>query len=156
MHGSIGKAILAVLGGLIGVLIGAEFLVSGATGLARAFGVSEEVIGLTLVAFGTSVPELATAIVAGLRGHADVSLGNVFGSNLFNTLGIMGVVVLFVPIDMPEAILRFDIWVMAAASVLIVVLLRSGWRLGRREACFLLLCYGLFVAAQFYGGAEMV
>lgn len=153
VHGPLGLAALAVIGGLIGVLIGAELLVAGATGLARTFGVSEEVIGLTLVAFGTSVPELATAIVAGLRGHADVGLGNVFGSNLFNTLGIMGVVTMVVPIDIPDSILRFDVWVMAAASVLVVVMLRSGWRLGRPEAAFLLLCYAGFLTAQFYGGS---
>lgn len=156
VHGSLGVIGLAVVGGLIGVLIGAELLVEGATGLARSFGISEEVIGLTLVAFGTSVPELATAIVAGLRGHADVSLGNVFGSNLFNTLGIMGVVTLFVPINIPESMLQFDVWVMIAASIMIVVMLRSGWRLGRPEAAFLLVCYGLFVAAQFYGGPAML
>lgn len=156
VHGPLGLAVLAVIGGLLGVLLGAELLVAGATSLARTFGVSEEVIGLTLVAFGTSVPELATAIVAGLRGHADVGLGNVFGSNLFNTLGIMGIVTMIVPIDMPASMMRFDVWVMAAASVLIVVMLRSGWRLGRPEAAFLLLCYAGFVTAQFHGGTTVV
>lgn len=156
VRGSLGITIVAIIGGLAGVLIGADLLVKGATGLARTYGVSEEVIGLTLVAFGTSVPELATAIVAGLRGHTDVSLGNVFGSNLFNTLGIMGVVTMAVPIDMPESMLRFDVWVMIAATVLIVVMLRSGWRLGRIESGFLLVCYGLFIAAQFFGGADMM
>ena len=148
--------IVAVVGGLIGVAAGAEFLISGAVGLARAFGVSEAVIGLTVVAIGTSLPELATTIAAGLRKHADIALGNVLGSNLFNTLGIFGVVTVLHPIDVPEKFLRFDFWVMLAAGALLLVFLRSGWQLGRREAATFLMLYVAFVVAQFYGVGEML
>ena len=154
--GSLGPALAAVVGGLIAVLIGAEFLVNGAVELARVFGVSDEVIGLTLVAFGTSVPELATTIVAGIRRHGDVALGNVLGSNLFNTLGIMGAVTIVVPIEVPDQIRYFDFWVMAAATLLVFLMLRTSWRLCRREAAFLLCLYGLFIASQVFGVGQHV
>ncbi len=148
--------LLAVGGGLAAVPLGAELLVTGAVGIARDAGVSEEVIGLTLVAFGTSVPELATTVVAGLRRHADVALGNVLGSNLFNTLGIMGVVTLFVPVDLPPQIARFDLWAMLGASLLVVVFLRTQWRLTRPEAAVMLTLYLAFIVAQFIGVGDRV
>lgn len=146
----------AVIGGLIAVIAGAELLVGGAIGLARAFGVSEEVIGLTLVALGTSLPELATTVAAGLRKHAEVALGNALGSNLFNTLGIMGVVAVLQPVDVPEKFLRFDLWIMLASGVLLLAFLRSGWRLGRPEAATFLVLYVAFIVVQFYGVGELL
>ena len=156
IRGPMALDVAAVVGGLIAVAAGAEFLVAGAVGLARALGVSEEVIGLTVVAIGTSLPELATTIAAGLRKHADMALGNALGSNLFNTLGIVGVVTILHPIDVPEKFLRFDLWVMLAAGALLLVFLRSGWRLGRTEAVTFLALYAAFVLAQFYGVGEML
>ncbi len=156
IKGSLGFAVLAVVGGLIGVLAGAELLVNGSVSLARAFGVSEEVIGLTLVAFGTSVPELATTAAAAVRRHADVALGNILGSNLFNLLFIMGAVGLVVPFDFPAKIAAFDIWIMAAVSVALMPLMASGWRLSRVEGSILLVLYLVFVAAQFFGVGEMM
>ena len=156
IRGPMALDVLAVVGGLIAVAAGAEFLVAGAVGLARALGVSEEAIGLTVVALGTSLPELATTIAAGLRKHADMALGNALGSNLFNTLGVVGVVTILHPIDVPEKFLRFDLWVMLAAGALLLVFLRSGWRLGRTEAATFLALYVAFVLAQFYGVGEML
>jgi cation:H+ antiporter len=156
IRGPLAVDIAAVVGGLVGVIGGAELLVTGAIGLARDFGVSEEVIGLTLVAIGTSLPELATTVAAGLRKHAEVALGNALGSNLFNTLGIMGVVTILQPIDVPEKFLRFDFWVMMAAGVLLLIFLRSGWRLGRPEAATFLVLYVAFIAAQVFGVGEML
>ena len=106
--------------GLIGLPLGARLLVDGATDIALAFGVSETVIGLTLVAIGTSLPELATTVMAALRRHADVALGNVIGSNLFNLLGIMGVAVLVGPVPVEESFLAKDLWVMLAATLMLV------------------------------------
>lgn len=106
--------------GLIGLPLGANLLVEGSTSIARGFGVSETVIGLTLVAVGTSLPELATTTAAALRRQADVALGNVIGSNMFNLLGIMGVASLFGTIPVDPEILRFDIWVMLAASLVLI------------------------------------
>jgi cation:H+ antiporter len=151
VHGPLPKILLAVAAGLAAVPLGAELLVRGAVGIARSSGVSEEVIGLTLVAFGTSVPELATTVVAGLRRHADVALGNVLGSNLFNTLGILGVVAVLIPFDVPEKIVRFDLWAMLAAGILALILLRTRWRLDRPEAAFMLVLYVAFIVVQFFG-----
>lgn len=106
--------------GLIGLPIGASLLVDGATDIALIFGVSETVIGLTLVAVGTSLPELATTVMAALRGRADVALGNVIGSNMFNLLGIMGIVVFVGPVPVDAAFLQKDLWVMLAATLVLI------------------------------------
>lgn len=105
--------------GLAGLPLGADMLVEGAVHIARSFGVSEAVIGLSLVAFGTSLPELATTVMAAIRRQADVALGNVFGSNMFNILAIIGTASLFGPIAVPSEILRFDLWVMLATSAML-------------------------------------
>ncbi|OIQ44479.1 MAG: sodium:proton exchanger [Roseobacter sp. MedPE-SW] len=105
--------------GLIGLPLGADLLVDNATIIARMYHVSEPVIGLTLVAIGTSLPELATTVMATLRKQADVALGNVIGSNMFNLLAIMGIATFIGPISVDPEFLRFDLWVMLAASLLI-------------------------------------
>lgn len=112
-------AVFLVLG-LIGLPLGASLLVDNATIIARAYGVSDTVIGLTLVAIGTSLPELATTVMAALRRQADVALGNVIGSNMFNLLAIIGVASLVGPIAVDPAFLRFDLWVMLGASLLLI------------------------------------
>ena len=106
--------------GLIGLPLGANLLVSGATNIATAFGISETVIGLTLVAIGTSLPELATTVMAAIRRQADVALGNVIGSNMFNLLAIIGVASLVGPIPVDPQFLRFDLWIMLAASLVLI------------------------------------
>lgn len=112
------KIALYLLAGLIGLPLGANLLVSGATDIAKAFGVSDAVIGLTLVAIGTSLPELATTVMAAIRRHADVALGNVVGSNLFNLLAIMGVASLVGPV--PATGFAVDFLVMVLASLLLL------------------------------------
>jgi len=106
--------------GVIGLPLGADLLVTNATIIASNLGVSETVIGLTLVAIGTSLPELATTVSAAFRRQADVALGNVIGSNMANLLGVIGVASFFGPIPVSEAIIGFDIWVMVAASLLLI------------------------------------
>ncbi len=106
--------------GLIGLPMGANLLVESAEEIARAYGVSDTVIGLTLVAIGTSLPELATTVMAALRRQADVALGNVIGSNLFNLLAIIGIASFFGPLHVDPAFLRFDLWVMLGASLLLI------------------------------------
>lgn len=105
--------------GLVGLPLGADLLLEGAVNIARDFGVSETVIGLTLVAVGTSLPELATTVMAALRRQADVALGNVIGSNMFNLLAIIGIASLVSPIPVAPEFLRFDLWVMLGASALL-------------------------------------
>ncbi len=133
------------LAGLLAVVAGADLLVDAAVTLARAAGVSEAVIGLTLVALGTSLPELATAVVAGLRRHTEVAFGNVVGSNIFNILFILGTTAVVQPIAVPTEIIRFDVWVMLAATALMLVVVRSGWQVTRREGWLLLAAYGVYL-----------
>lgn len=106
--------------GIIGLPLGADLLVDNATIIARTYGISETIIGLTLVAIGTSLPELATTVMAAIRRQADVALGNVIGSNMFNLLAIIGVTTFVGKIPVDPEFLRFDLWVMLAASLALV------------------------------------
>lgn len=105
--------------GLIGLPLGAQLTVSAATGIAMNFAVDEAVIGLTIVALGTSLPELATTLAAALRGHAGLAIGNALGSNLFNLLAILGLTAMVRPLPVPDFILNVDMWVMLAAALVI-------------------------------------
>ena len=106
--------------GMIGLPVGADLLVDNATVIAKTYGVSDTVIGLTVVAIGTSLPELATTMMAAMRRQADVALGNVIGSNMFNLLAVIGIASMVGPIAVDPAFLRFDLWVMLAASVMLI------------------------------------
>ncbi len=131
--------------GLVGLPIGAGLLVAGASDIARALGVDETVIGLTLVAVGTSLPELSASVTAALRGRSDVAIGNVIGSNLFNLLGIIGVAGLVAPLPVPAAMLRYDLWAMLAATLLLAPVLLSGRAVTRPIGAFLVATYAAFV-----------
>ncbi len=132
--------------GLIGLPLGADLLVDAAQIIARDFGVSDSVIGLTLVAAGTSLPELATTVSAAIRRQADVALGNVIGSNMLNLLGIMGVASLFGAIPVAPQFLTFDLWVMLGASVLIGPFVFSNrWTLSRRWGMTLTALYLIYI-----------
>ena len=117
--------------GIIGLPIGATILVTNAELIARDFGVSETVIGLTLVAIGTSLPELATTTVAAVRKQADVALGNIIGSNMFNLLAIVGIAALVSPIPIAAHFLNFDLWVMLAASLILIPFVLFRQNIGR-------------------------
>lgn len=130
-----------IVAGLAAAIFGAGWLVEGATVIASAAGVSESVIGLTVVAIGTSLPELIACVVAVIRKHADVALGNVVGSNIYNMLGILGMTAIIQPIEVPAEIAAFDIWVMLGVTALLLVQLRSGWKLTRIEGGLLVLLY---------------
>ncbi len=127
--------------GLALTILGARWLLSGAVTLAQAAGMSETVIGLTLVAVGTSLPELVTSVMAARKGESAVAFGNVIGSNIFNILGILGVTALVQPLQVPAEIVRFDIWVMAASTVALTVAAATGWQVTRREGAALLAVY---------------
>lgn len=152
---SLVTSILILVLGVAGVVLGAHLLVEGAVGLARTFGVSEAAIGLTLVAVGTSLPELATAVVSAYRGHAEVALGNVVGANIYNVLGIMGVVSVITPIEVPAKIVAVDIWVMLVVTVIFVGLLIAKGRLGRGVAGMFLAAYVVFTLSQYGDFAAM-
>lgn len=131
--------------GLVGLPVGADLLVDGATGIARGFGVSETVIGLTLVAVGTSLPELATTVAAAMKRSADVALGNVLGSNIFNLLGIIGIAGLVGPMAVPAELLARDLWVMLGAAVLVLPFVLGGRTIGRLEGAGFLALYGAYL-----------
>ena len=141
------KVILFLLLGLIGLPLGADLLVDASTSIARHYGVSETVIGLTLVALGTSLPELATTVMAALRNQADVALGNVIGSNMFNLLAIIGIASLVGPIPVDLSHLGFDLWVMFAASLLLAPFVFLKWHMGRGWGIVLSILYVLYIIA---------
>ncbi len=120
-----------LLGGLIGLPIAASITVDAATEIARRFHVSDEVIGLTLVALGTSLPELATTLTAAIRGQAALAIGNVLGSNLFNLLAVMGITAMVAPVPVPDIFLKIDLWVMLGASMLLLPFVLKGRQIGR-------------------------
>ncbi len=141
--------VLALVLGLLLLVGGSRVLLMGAVGIAEHLGVSEAVIGLTLVAVGTSIPELSIAVIAAIRRHADVAVGNILGSNIFNLLGILGISALLQPLPVSVRILQFDQWVMLGASLLLLLFLYTGRRLSRREGGVLLLCYGIYLWLSF-------
>ncbi|WP_439120699.1 calcium/sodium antiporter [Marivita sp.] len=139
------KAATLLVIGLALTIGGAIALVDGATGIARAYGVPEAVIGLTLVAVGTSLPELATTVMAARRGQSDVALGNILGSGIFNILGILGTTALVVPLPVDASLLP-DIGVMLASTALLIGLLFWKKCIGRKSGGMFLLLYAGYMA----------
>ena len=125
------KVVAFLILGLVGLPFGADLLVDGSVSIARAFGLSETVIGLTLVAVGTSMPELATTVMAAIRNKGDVALGNVIGSNIFNLAGIMGITALVGKIPVDPEFFQLDLWVMLGSSLLIAPFVLLGWNFNR-------------------------
>lgn len=146
-------AALMLAAGLIGVVGGAALLVRGAVNLAQAAGVSEAVIGLTIVAVGTSLPELAASVSAARRGQSDIALGNIVGSNIFNALGILGVTALVQPFAAGAGLALLDLGVMIAAALTLTAFAVTGWRIDRREAAVLLIAYTAYIAWLAMGSA---
>jgi cation:H+ antiporter len=144
-------AVLSIVGGVVSVVIGAKLLVTAAVTTAQYLGVREEVIGLTIVAVGTSLPELATAVVAAAKRHSEIAVGNIMGAGIYNLLMIIGLVGLVVPIPIPAQILTFDLWAMIAVTVLLLafLLLRGG--LSRPVGALLLTGFVAYTALQYYG-----
>ncbi|MBT9244727.1 calcium/sodium antiporter [Gemmobacter fulvus] len=136
-----------IVAGLVALGFGASLLVDGAVNIARSIGVSETVIGLTLVAIGTSLPELVTSVMAAFRKQADVAMGNVIGSNTFNILAILGITGLIAPMEVPSQILTFDNWVMLAASLLLVPFVFLRQDIGKVVGLGLMAAYGAYAVA---------
>jgi cation:H+ antiporter len=136
-----GFTALLILGGLATLFIGAELLVRGSTSLARDFGVSEAVIGLTVVAIGTSLPELATGIMSAMKRHSDIMIGNIIGSNIFNILFILGVTAMLQPISVDPRFGSFDVPIMLAVTVAFAALLLGNLGVRRIVAGLMLIVY---------------
>lgn len=139
------KITVYLIAGLVGLPLGAGLLVDNASAIATRMGVPDAIIGLTLVAVGTSLPELATTVVAALRKQADVALGNVIGSNLFNLLVVIGIAGLVGPIPVPDAFLRFDLWVMLASSLILIPIVFYRKDLGKRWGIALCVLYVIYI-----------
>lgn len=163
VHYGLITGLLIAVAGLVGVVIGANLLVTGAVSLARSFGISETVIGLTIVAIGTSLPELATAIVAAYRKRADVALGNIVGSNIFNILGILGITALVSPFSVRgdvtadalaggetvSIISSVDAGALALSAGLLMLFAMTGRKIARWEGGVLLLGYITYMGLTF-------
>lgn len=149
---NVGLAILFIVLGLIGLPLGAHFTIEGASALARDWGVSDAVIGLTVVALGTSLPELMTSLMAAIRGHAAVALGNVIGSNIFNLVAIMGITSMVVPLQVPPEVLRLDLWAMLACALLVLAF--AAFKVTIRWPSGIILCalYALYIFVVFQTG----
>lgn len=145
-----------VVGGLAALVLGARWLVSAAVELALGLGVSELVVGLTVVAGGTSLPEVATSVAASLRGQRDIAVGNVVGSNLFNILAVLGLAGLLAPegVEVSRAALSFDLLVMLAAAVACLPIFFTGYRIARWEAALFLGYYGAYTGYLVLHAAE--
>jgi cation:H+ antiporter len=141
--------VLFILLGLAALMIGSRFLVKGSVDLARMIGMSETVIGLTIVALGTSMPELATSVVAAFRKQPDIAIGNVVGSNIFNIIGILGVASLIRPIEAPD-INIVDFLVMFGMSILLLPLIKTGFTLRRWEGALFVAIYVGYVVYLLY------
>jgi cation:H+ antiporter len=150
------KCIGLVLGGLVGLAVGSEWLIRGAVALARALGASDLLIGLTLVAVGTSLPEMATSIIASVRGEREISVGNVVGSNIFNILSVLGISALVAPTGLivASAVIRFDALVMIAVSLACFPVFFSDFQIKRWEGGLFVSYYVFYVTYLVLQGSQ--
>ena len=137
--------------GFIGLAVGGSLIVEHASVIASGFGVSETIIGLTIVAIGTSLPEVTTVIIAAYRGQAEVAIGNVLGSNIFNIFAVAGAASLTGPVLIEKQLLVFDVWVMAAAMIALFVIVLTRMPIGKKTGAIFLGAYVLYLAALVRG-----
>ena len=145
--GHLWKEVLFVALGCVGLFFGAEWFVSGARTLALSLGVSERTIGLTIVALGTSLPELVTSVVAAVRKQTDIAVGNLLGSNIFNVLSILGLTSLIQPVAVSQALLNVDMWWMLAVTLLLLPMMWFRRKITRLEGVLLLAFYVYYTLA---------
>ncbi|MEO0818582.1 MAG: calcium/sodium antiporter [Pseudomonadota bacterium] len=153
---SLPRTIAYILIGIIGLPVGAHLIVEGGVGIARVFSVPEHIIGLTLIAIGTSLPEIGAGIAAAMRGRGSVLVGNILGSNIFNILGAGGLVALFSntadsPLQVTRSFHAYDHWAMALAALTVAFFIFTGTRITRLVGVLLLLVYGLYIAGLTQG-----
>lgn len=139
------KSVLFLLIGLVGLYYGAEWLLHGAVNIAKSFGMEERIIGVTIIAFGTSVPELVTSGVAAFRKETDIALGNLIGSNIFNIMSVIGVTAMLSPIPVSESILNYDMIWMIGISLLLFPMMIIGKKMGRLKGIMLISTYIIYI-----------
>lgn len=136
-----------VIVGIIGLVVGGKLIVDNAVFIAAEMGISETIIGLTIVAIGTSLPEIATVVVASYRGHSEVAIGNVLGSNVFNLFAVMGATALTGPVPIEPQLLAFDVWVMLASSAALLVFVLRRQPIGKFTGIIFVIGYILYMLA---------
>ena len=149
------KSLLIILSSAVGLYFGAEWLIKGASEIAKSFDISEYLISVSVVAFGTSVPELATSVVAAFKKETDISIGNIIGSNMFNIWGILGITALVKPLRLNEQIRSFDMyWLIGLCALLFLMMLpvKSG-KISRIKGVVLLISYIVYLAIIYSGDA---
>ncbi len=142
-----GRIALFIVGGIIGLPLGAQLTIMGATDIAQSFGISETAVGLTIVALGTSLPELATGIMAAYRGSSAVAIGNVVGSNIFNIACIMGITSLLVPVDVDPHIIDTDMWVMIGSSLLLALITIGRIKINRLLGAMMTIAFAGYIVS---------
>lgn len=143
--------VLLIVGGAVLLYFGSNYIVVGASSIAGRFGVSEAIVGLSVVAVGTSLPELVTTIIAAMRRQSEIVIGNILGSNIFNILAVMGIASILQPVDINPRIAQLDMWIMLAATVVLIPFMISNWRLGRSEGFLLVVFYIGYMIALYTG-----
>lgn len=138
--------LIAIVGGIAAIVLGSDLAVDGATAIAKAFGMSDRIIGLTIVAFGTSLPELVTSVTAARRGKADIAIGNIVGSNIFNILFVAGTTALITPVVFEAKFVVDGIIAIVAAVILLVSVCNKDMKLKRPAGAVMLVCYGVYLA----------
>jgi cation:H+ antiporter len=141
------KSVIYLVLGVVGLIAGGSLIVNNAVAIAEGFGVSETIIGLTIVAIGTSLPEIATVVIATYRGHPEVAIGGVLGSNVFNIFAVMGASALAGPIFIDPSLKLFDFWVMLVASIVLLVFVLRRQPIGRKTGAVFVLAYIFYLLA---------
>jgi cation:H+ antiporter len=142
---STGKSLVYLLIGLVGLYFGADWFVSGAVDIAKSFELSDAVIGVTVVALGTSAPELVASLIAAYRKQSDLSVGNLIGSNIFNIFAVVGLTAIIKPIDITNDMLAFDYWWMIGIALALIPIIYVGQSIGRMKGLVLFLLYVAYV-----------
>lgn len=142
--------VILIVAGSVGLVFGSDLFVDGAVGIAKRFGVSDLVIGTTVVAFGTSVPELITSTIAAFRKQTDISIGNLIGSNLFNIAAILGITSLVTDIPVNEKVVSFDIWWVLGISALVLPMMLLRRKITRIKGLILVSCYVVYIYFAIY------
>jgi cation:H+ antiporter len=143
------KAIIYSVIGLATLILGGWLLVNSSIKIAQSYGISEAVIGLTIVAVGTAIPELTTTIIASIKKHNDLVIGNILGSNIFNILGILGVTLLIENIPVTDEMMKKGIWEMIAATLFFIIILRFAKSISKLIASFMLTSYAIYIVYLF-------
>ncbi|MEM8838333.1 MAG: calcium/sodium antiporter [Pseudomonadota bacterium] len=152
VEGRVSNSLIAtalLVGGLIGLPLGGHLAIEGAVGIARSLNVSETAIGLTIIAIGTSLPELITSLMAARKGQTELAMGNVIGSNVFNLLAIIGITAVVTPIPVPDRLFAFDVWVMAASSMFLLPFVFFCIPIKRRIGALMIFSYVAYLILVF-------